>query len=195
MQLQVLRHFLHPFLGQDIVETKYHQLNYIFCVENKQFLFFLTQVLVLAPTREIAVQIRDVMSAIGCHMTSLGVHAFIGGIPLEEDKKLVKKCHIAVGSPGHKSPMLCKQYQKNIKLQYIETQTNTYKYNLRAYDVNNFSEFKCRTVYFRNSYFPRVVRKWNSLESNIKSLSSIGSFKSKLRQLFLSNLSHYELPN
>ena len=69
------------------------------------------------------------------------------------------------------------------------------KYDLRAYDVNNFSEFKCRTVYFRNSYFPRVVRKWNSLESNIKSLSSIVSFKSKLRQLFLSNLSHYELPN
>ena len=33
------------------------------------------------------------------------------------------------------------------------------KYDLRAYDVNNFSEFKCRTVYFRNSYFPRVVRK------------------------------------
>ena len=69
------------------------------------------------------------------------------------------------------------------------------KYDLRAYNVNIFSEFKCRTVYFRNSYFPRVVRKWNSLESNIKSLSSIDSFKSKLRQPFLSNLSHYELPN
>ena len=45
------------------------------------------------------------------------------------------------------------------------------KYDLRAYDVNNFSEFKCRTVYFRSSYFPRVVHKWNSLESNIKYLS------------------------
>ena len=42
-----------------------------------------------------------------------------------------------------------------------------------------------------NTYFPRVVRKWNSLESNIKSLSSIVS----LGNYFLSNLSHYELPN
>ena len=57
--------------------------------------------------------------------------------------------------------------------------------NLRAYEVNNFGEFKCRTDYFRNSCFSGVVRKWSSLESNIISLSSIVSFRSKLKQLFL----------
>ena len=59
------------------------------------------QVLALAPTREIAVQIEAVLSAIGSEMGKLGCHAFIGGISIEEDKKALKKpCHVAVGTPG-----------------------------------------------------------------------------------------------
>jgi len=57
-------------------------------------------VLILAPTREIAVQIKDVISAIGCHVEGLSCQVFIGGLPLEDDKKALKGCHIAVGSPG-----------------------------------------------------------------------------------------------
>ena len=57
----------------------------------------------MAPTREIAVQIKDVISAIGSQMNKLVCHAFIGGLPIEEDKKLLKKgCHIVVGTPGIK---------------------------------------------------------------------------------------------
>lgn len=60
-----------------------------------------TQVLILAPTREIAVQIKDVISAVGSQMNELVCHAFIGGLPVEDDKKLLKKaCHIVVGTPG-----------------------------------------------------------------------------------------------
>ncbi|XP_002932842.1 probable ATP-dependent RNA helicase DDX20 [Xenopus tropicalis] len=59
-----------------------------------------TQVLVLAPTREIAVQIHSVMLSIGCRMEGLESHVFIGGTPLPQDKIRLKKCHIAVGSPG-----------------------------------------------------------------------------------------------
>ncbi|KAK2571132.1 putative ATP-dependent RNA helicase DDX20 [Acropora cervicornis] len=60
-----------------------------------------TQVLILAPTREIAVQIKDVISAVGSQMNQLVCHAFIGGLPVEEDKKLLKKAsHIVVGTPG-----------------------------------------------------------------------------------------------
>ena len=55
----------------------------------------------MAPTREIAVQIKDVISAVGSQMNELVCHAFIGGLPVEDDKKLLKKaCHIVVGTPG-----------------------------------------------------------------------------------------------
>ena len=64
------------------------------------FLISLGQVLVLAPTREIAIQIWDVISSIGQCIPSLKCHTFIGGMPLTEDKQKLKKCHIAVGTPG-----------------------------------------------------------------------------------------------
>lgn len=57
-----------------------------------------TQALILVPTREIAVQIQDVLKAIGNRMKNLYVESFIGGLPIEEDK--CKNCHIAVGTPG-----------------------------------------------------------------------------------------------
>ncbi|XP_062854501.1 probable ATP-dependent RNA helicase DDX20 [Trichomycterus rosablanca] len=59
-----------------------------------------TQVLVLAPTREIAVQIHSVVMAIGSAMEGLACHVFIGGRPVSQDKLHLKKCHIAIGSPG-----------------------------------------------------------------------------------------------
>uniref|UniRef100_A0A4W4DXF2 RNA helicase n=1 Tax=Electrophorus electricus TaxID=8005 RepID=A0A4W4DXF2_ELEEL len=59
-----------------------------------------TQVLVLAPTREIAVQIHAVVMAIGSAMEGLESHVFIGGRPVSQDKLHLKKCHIAIGSPG-----------------------------------------------------------------------------------------------
>lgn len=58
------------------------------------------QVIILAPTREIAVQIEEVIEAVGQDMPGLGVASFIGGRPLTDDKENAKNCHIAVGSPG-----------------------------------------------------------------------------------------------
>ncbi|XP_031846731.1 uncharacterized protein LOC116433117 [Nomia melanderi] len=58
------------------------------------------QVLILAPTREIAVQISEVCSSLGCEIKGLKVEVFIGGMTLDGDKKKVKGCHIAVGAPG-----------------------------------------------------------------------------------------------
>jgi len=63
--------------------------------------FISLQVLILAPTREIAVQIKEVITAIGSQMNNLVCHVFIGGLPVEDNKKILKKpCHIAVGTPG-----------------------------------------------------------------------------------------------
>ncbi|NXS28676.1 DDX20 helicase, partial [Pomatostomus ruficeps] len=72
-----------------------------------------TQILILAPTREIAVQIHAVITTIGMKMEGLQCHVFIGGTPLSQDKSRLKKCHIAVGSPG--------RIKQLIELDYLST--------------------------------------------------------------------------
>ncbi|XP_052081790.1 ATP-dependent RNA helicase DDX54-like [Mytilus californianus] len=64
------------------------------------------QVLILAPTREIAIQIWDVIKSIGQALPQLRCHTFIGGMPLLEDKQKLKKCHIAVGTPGRMKQLI-----------------------------------------------------------------------------------------
>ncbi|KAI4501744.1 hypothetical protein M0802_003079 [Mischocyttarus mexicanus] len=58
------------------------------------------QVLILAPTREIAIQISEVLSSIGSELKGLKVESFIGGMILDGDKQKLRGCHIAVGAPG-----------------------------------------------------------------------------------------------
>lgn len=72
-------------------------------IKNHLIFLLLLQVLVLAPTREIAVQIHSVVMAIGCAMEGFECHVFIGGRPVSQDKPHLKKCHVAVGSPGKSS--------------------------------------------------------------------------------------------
>jgi ATP-dependent RNA helicase DDX20 len=69
------------------------------------------QALVVAPTREIAVQIRDVLSALGHFYTGLVVQAFIGGVPVASDRAALRHtCHIAVGTPGRLLTLLREHY-------------------------------------------------------------------------------------
>ncbi|KAK9828374.1 hypothetical protein WJX81_000707 [Elliptochloris bilobata] len=61
------------------------------------------QVLVVAPTREIALQVGEVMSAVSARLPApgLAIGTFIGGLPTEEDvRRLRRPCHVAVGTPG-----------------------------------------------------------------------------------------------
>ena len=57
------------------------------------------QVIVLAPTRELAVQIHSVLTSIGQH-TKVRSSLFIGGFALAVDVEAARTCHIAVGTPG-----------------------------------------------------------------------------------------------
>ena len=66
------------------------------------------------------------------------------------------------------------------------------KYSIRSYHANNYTECKCTTQYFKNSYFPRVTKMWNSLDKELKGLRNISFFKLKHKQLFLTELDHYE---
>lgn len=58
------------------------------------------QVLILAPTREIAQQITDVIKLIGRCVENCHVKTFIGGTDLPEDREALRQCSIAVGTPG-----------------------------------------------------------------------------------------------
>ena len=58
------------------------------------------QCLVVAPTREIAVQGATVAMQLGSAIPGLKVAAFIGGISLAEDKVKARSCQLGVGTPG-----------------------------------------------------------------------------------------------
>ena len=72
------------------------------------------QALVLAPSREIALQITDVIRDIGRYVTGLGVYTAIGGISMKQDRMQLQSgggggggaggsnvhTHIVVGTPG-----------------------------------------------------------------------------------------------
>lgn len=65
-----------------------------------------TQALVLAPTRELAVQTQHVMMSLGDYM-NVQVHACIGGTKVGEDvKKLDHGQHVVVGTPGRVFDMI-----------------------------------------------------------------------------------------
>jgi ATP-dependent RNA helicase DDX20 len=67
-----------------------------------------TKVIMLAPTREIAQQIVQVIKSI--KQPECVVHTFIGGTALKDDQNHLKKCHIVVGTPGRIEELLRLKY-------------------------------------------------------------------------------------
>jgi superfamily II DNA/RNA helicase len=72
------------------------------------------QAFVLAPTREIAVQIREevVKLSLCCkEKDRIRCHAFIGGMPIRTDKaNLAMGCHVVVGTPGRLRELLTEKW-------------------------------------------------------------------------------------
>lgn len=69
-----------------------------------------SQAIILAPTREIAMQISDELRRLGWYIVPVvDVACFIGGIPVEEDEERLQSKgapHIAVGTPGRMFKLL-----------------------------------------------------------------------------------------
>lgn len=69
-----------------------------------------SQAIILAPTREIAMQISDELRRLGWYIVPvLDVACFIGGVPVEEDEERLQSKgapHIAVGTPGRMFKLL-----------------------------------------------------------------------------------------
>lgn len=77
------------------------------------------QVLILAPTREIAIQIHQVISMISKDIKS---EVFIGGLPVVEDQKKLENCQIAIGTPGRIHQLITENYMKvnSVKLLILD---------------------------------------------------------------------------
>ncbi|CRK89080.1 CLUMA_CG002569, isoform A [Clunio marinus] len=58
------------------------------------------QSLVLIPTREIAVQIVNVMNELGSNVKYFKAHEFIGGIDISNDRKNIQTTKVVIGTPG-----------------------------------------------------------------------------------------------
>ena len=56
--------------------------------------------LILAPTRELAKQILDVVTALGDYL-DVRIHMCVGGTSAREDQKILREgVHIVIGTPG-----------------------------------------------------------------------------------------------
>ena len=69
-------------------------------------------------------------------------------------------------------------------------------YKSRNYDKNDFHlTIKHNQNYFRESYFVRSAKLWNSLPPEIKSSDILASFRTRVINLYNSKLITYELPS
>ncbi|CAD6923825.1 unnamed protein product [Tilletia controversa] len=69
-----------------------------------------TQALILAPTRELAQQIQEVVIALGDYM-NIECHACVGGTRIREDiAKLEQGQHVVVGTPGRVHDMINRRF-------------------------------------------------------------------------------------
>ncbi len=75
-----------------------------------------TQALILAPTRELALQIQKVVMSIGTYLDVV-VHASIGGTSVREDIEAFKSgAQIVVGTPGRVFDMIERRFLKTDKI-------------------------------------------------------------------------------
>lgn len=75
-----------------------------------------TQALILAPTRELALQIQKVVLSIGLHL-NVTVHASIGGTSTKDDIDALKAgAQIVVGTPGRVFDMIDRRFMRTDKI-------------------------------------------------------------------------------
>jgi superfamily II DNA/RNA helicase len=83
-----------------------------------------TQAMILAPTRELAKQIYDVITSIGSMIKNIRFHLLIGGTSTDEDAQQLKTImpHIVVGCPGRVYDMMRRNHivSKDINLLVLD---------------------------------------------------------------------------
>ena len=81
------------------------------------------QVLILAPTHELARQIKNVVDSLGNYMKIKSL-LLVGGVSIEQNKKMLNEDNpqVIVGTPGRIQDMIRRNYleTKNIKLLILD---------------------------------------------------------------------------
>jgi translation initiation factor 4A len=79
------------------------------------------QAVILAPTRELAKQIHDVVSGLGVFMKALKIQLLVGGTSIEQDISSLKNDppHIIVGCPGRIHDMIRRNQVKGSEVRMI----------------------------------------------------------------------------
>ena len=95
----------------------------------------LTQVLILAPTRELAIQINEVVTSLGMGIESLKSSVLVGGTSVEQSiRELKSECpYIAVGTVGRIGDMIKRRALsiRNVKLLIIDEADEMMSYGFR----------------------------------------------------------------
>jgi len=111
-----------------------------------------TQALILAPTRELALQIQKVIIALGDYL-KCQCHACVGGTSVREDmSRLEQGVHIVVGTPGRVFDMINRRalFTDSIKLFVLDESDEMLSRGFKdqIYDVFRFMPPKCQVGLF-----------------------------------------------
>lgn len=90
-------------------------LQLISCAKNT------TQAIIISPTRELSIQIKDVIDSLGGMIKNLRTQLLIGGTSIDEDVKALTETppHIVIGCPGRIHDMIKRKKLKSNDLQIL----------------------------------------------------------------------------
>ena len=79
------------------------------------------QAIILAPTRELATQIANVVTSIGCMIENIKIKTIMGGTSINEDASdmQMNPPHIVVGCPGRVYDMIRRRYIDGRKIKIL----------------------------------------------------------------------------
>lgn len=103
------------------------------------------QVLILAPTRELSIQIAQVITDIGAQLEGLVVKVLVGGSSIDEDTASIKANipHIIVGTPGRVYDMMRRNHirGRNFKLAILDEADEMLSSGFKDQVYNIFQHF------------------------------------------------------
>ena len=103
------------------------------------------QVLILAPTRELTLQIAQVITSIGSQLEGLVVKTLVGGSSIDEDVASIKASvpHIIVGTPGRVYDMMRRNHirGRNFKLAILDEADEMLSSGFKEQVYNIFQHF------------------------------------------------------
>lgn len=103
-----------------------------------------TQALILAPTRELSIQIKRVFDAIGYMIPNLATQLLVGGSSIEADRNYLRNYtpHVVVGCPGRVYDMLQRNILNVQKLKLVimdeADEMLSYGFKEQVYDIFQF---------------------------------------------------------